>query len=104
VTYPSSLEGFGNAFLETIYFSKPIVVNTYSIYSIDIKPKGFSAIELNGYVTDSAVLQVKKVLEDEKFRKKMVEHNYEIARGYYSYSILYQKLKILLLEYITRKA
>lgn len=104
VTYPSSLEGFGNAFLETIYFSKPIVVNTYSIYSIDIKPKGFSAIELNGYVTDRAVRQVKKVLEDEKFRKKMVEHNYEIAKGYYSYSILQQKLKSLLLEYITRKA
>ena len=104
VTYPSSLEGFGYAFLETIYFSKPIVVNTYSIYSIDIKPKGFSAIELNGYVTDRAVRQVKKVLEDEKFRKKMVAHNYEIAKGYYSYSILHQKLKSLLLEYITRRA
>ena len=41
VTYPSLIEGFGNAFLETIYFKKPILVNNYSIYSTDIKPKGF---------------------------------------------------------------
>jgi glycosyltransferase involved in cell wall biosynthesis len=42
VTYPSNFEGFGNAFLEAIYFRKPVVVNTYSIYTMDIKPKGFS--------------------------------------------------------------
>jgi mannosylglucosylglycerate synthase len=40
VTYPSLIEGFGNAFLETIWFRKPILVNNYSIYSTDIKPKG----------------------------------------------------------------
>jgi hypothetical protein len=28
VTYPSTFEGFGNAFLETLYFKKPIVLNT----------------------------------------------------------------------------
>ena len=47
VTYPSTFEGFGNAFLEAIYFRKPVVVNLYSIYRVDIKPKGFSAIELD---------------------------------------------------------
>ena len=41
VTYPSTFEGFGNAFLEAVYFRKPIVVNNYSIYHKDIKPKGF---------------------------------------------------------------
>jgi glycosyltransferase involved in cell wall biosynthesis len=41
ITYPSNFEGFGNAFLEAVYFCRPIVVNTYSIYTIDIKPKGF---------------------------------------------------------------
>lgn len=29
VTYPSVYEGFGNAFVETVYFKKPIVVNNY---------------------------------------------------------------------------
>jgi len=98
VTYPSDFEGFGNAFLEAIYFRKPIVVNTYSIYSMDIKPKGFSAIELDGYITDKSVRQVNKVLEDAKLQKKMVDHNYEIARTCYSYSVLHKKLKSLILE------
>ena len=34
VTYPSTFEGFGNAFLEAIYYCRPIVVNTYSIYAM----------------------------------------------------------------------
>ncbi len=32
VTYPSGYEGFCNAFLEAIYFRKPVVVNNYSIF------------------------------------------------------------------------
>ncbi len=81
VTYPSDFEGFGNAFLEAIYFCRPIVVNTYSIYTIDIKPKGFSVIEIDGYVTDEAVRKTKKILTDAKLRRKMVSHNYEIAKN-----------------------
>ena len=96
VTYPSNFEGFGNAFLEAIYFCRPIVVNTYSIYAIDIKPKGFEVIELDGYVTDEAVRKTKKVLTDPELRKKMVTHNYETAKKYYSYSILEKKLRNLI--------
>jgi mannosylglucosylglycerate synthase len=96
VTYPSTFEGFGNAFLEAIYFCRPIVVNTYAIYTMDIKPKGFSVIEIDGYVSDEAVRKTKKVLTDSKFRDKMVQHNYETAKQYYSYSVLYDKLKNLI--------
>lgn len=96
VTYPSNFEGFGNAFLEAIFFKKPIVVNTYSIYSIDIKPKAFKVIEIDGYVTDLAVHQTIKVLTDEKLRAEMVEHNYERAHTFYSYEVLDQKLKNLI--------
>lgn len=32
VSYPSEYEGFGNAFLEAIYYRRPIVCNRYSIY------------------------------------------------------------------------
>ncbi len=98
VTYPSDFEGFGNAFLEAIYFRKPIMVNAYSIYSMDIKPMGFSVIEINGYITDESIKHVKKVLKDENLRKKMVDHNYEIAKTFYSYSVLHKKLKNLLME------
>jgi glycosyltransferase involved in cell wall biosynthesis len=98
VTYPSDFEGFGNAFLEAIYFCRPIVVNTYSIYTIDIKPKGFSVIEIDGYVTDEAVRKTKKILTDPKLRRKMVTHNYEIAKKFYSYSVLEGKLKNLIFD------
>jgi glycosyltransferase involved in cell wall biosynthesis len=98
VTYPSNIEGFGNAFLEAIYFRKPIVVNTYSIYSIDIKPKDFSVIEIDGYVTDEAVRKTRKVLTDQVLRETMVTDNYQRALIYYSYAVLHQKLKNLLAD------
>ena len=96
VTYPSTFEGFGNAFLEAIYFCRPIVVNTYSIYEMDIKPKGFSVIEMDGYVSDETVRKTRKVLTDPELRRKMVKHNYETAQKYYSYSVLHNKLKNLI--------
>ena len=88
VTYPSTFEGFGNAFLEAIYFQKPIVVNTYSIYTKDIKPKGFSVIELDGYVTESAVEKTRQILTDPELQRDMVDLNYELGKKYFSYKIL----------------
>jgi len=100
VTYPSNFEGFGNAFLEAIYFRKPIVVNTYSIYSMDIKPKGFSVIEIDGYVTEEAVRKARQVLKDPKLCEEMVNRNYEIAKRFFGYSVLRQRLRSLLYECI----
>ena len=96
VTYPSGYEGFGNAFLEAVYFRKPVVVNNYSIYSEDIKPKGFMVIEIDGYVTEKAIDMTRLVLKDPNLRKNMVDQNYEIAKFYYSYSVLDQKLRNLM--------
>jgi len=96
VTYPSNFEGFGNAFLEAIYFRKPIVVNTYSIYTMDIQPKGFDVIEIDGYVTEEAVLKAREVLGSSKRREEMVANNYEIAKRCYSYRTLRQKLRPLI--------
>ena len=96
VTYPSTIEGFGNAFLEAIYFRKPIVVNAYPIFEMDIRPKGFSVIEINGYVTDRSVRETERILRDEDLQKEIVERNYEIARIHYSYSVLEEKLRTLI--------
>lgn len=96
VTYPSNFEGFGNAFLEAVYYKKPIVVNNYSIYTEDIKPKGFNVIEFDGYVSETALRKTEKVLKDKKYRDEMVEKNYAIAKRYYSYSVLKQKLQSLI--------
>lgn len=98
ITYPSNFEGFGNAFLEAVYFKKPIVVNNYSIYSVDIKPKGFSVIEIDGFVTEEAVEQTREVLRNPRACEEMVEHNYKIANVFFSYAVLKRRLKTLLLD------
>ena len=97
ITYPSTIEGFGNAFLEAVYFRKPILVNRYSIYTFDIKPKGFSAVEIDGYITDEAVDQTRALLQDEQLREKMVAINYSLAKKYYSYEVLHDKLMNLMI-------
>ncbi len=93
VTYPSTFEGFGNAFLEAIYFRKPVVVNVYSVYMVDIKPKGFSVVELDGYVTGSAVEKTREILNDPELCQQTVDHNYEIAKRHFSYEVLERHLK-----------
>ena len=96
ITYPSNFEGFGNAFLEAVYFKKPIMVNTYSIYTMDIKPKGFSVIEMDGYVTEETVRKTRRVLTDPQYCARMTAHNYQTARKYFSYAVLRRKLQNIL--------
>ncbi|BBO66973.1 glycosyl transferase [Desulfosarcina alkanivorans] len=96
ITYPSTIEGFGNAFLEAVYFRKPILVNRYSIYTFDIKPKGFKAVEIDGYVTDEAVEQTRELLRNEPLRKKMVDNNYMLGEKFFSYEVLHDKLMNLM--------
>jgi glycosyltransferase involved in cell wall biosynthesis len=100
VTYPSTFEGFGNAFLEAVYFRKPIVVNEYSIYNKDIKPKGFDVIELPGYVTEAAVQKTKELLTDSKRSAAAVEKNYEIGRRFFSFKVLERQLKHYIAEHM----
>lgn len=99
VTYPSTFEGFGNAFLETIYYSKPIVLNNYSVYHKDIGPKGFKVIELPGFVTPEAVDLTRNILENSKLANEWAEHNYALGKKFYSYSILEKALSELLRRY-----
>jgi glycosyltransferase involved in cell wall biosynthesis len=98
VTYPSSWEGFGNAFLEAIYYRRPLFVNNYSIYAFDIKPKGFRVIEFEGFITDETVQQTRRVLEDKALAAEMTELNYQLGRRHYSYTILERRLQTLLAE------
>jgi mannosylglucosylglycerate synthase len=99
VTYPSVVEGFGNAFLEAIYFRKPLVVNNYTIYSTDIEPKGFKAIQFEGFITEDTVRQVKTVLNDPDLARSMAEHNYILAQKFFSYRALQQQLEALLVSF-----
>ncbi len=98
VTYPSDVEGFGNAFLEAVYYRRPVVVNNYSIFDIDIKPKGFNVIEFEGFVTDETVEHARQVLEDPELGQQMAEHNYQVALRHFSFSMLERRLSTLLAE------
>lgn len=93
MTYPSTYEGFGNALLEAIYFRVPVVINRYSIYVQDIEPKGFRLLEMDGFITADLVGRVRQVIEDRSYREALVNHNYAIARRYYSYSVLRRVLR-----------
>ncbi|MCL4394179.1 MAG: glycosyltransferase family 4 protein [Chloroflexi bacterium] len=98
VTYPSNVEGFGNAFLEAVYYRRPIVVNNYSIFDVDIKPKGFRVIEFEGYITDDTVRRVQQVLLDPRDAQAMTEHNYRAAKRHYSYRVLERRLQMLVTD------
>jgi hypothetical protein len=88
VSYPSGYEGFGNAFLETIYYRKPIIVNRYSIYVADIEPKGFDVIPIEGFVTQDTVEGIFRVLNDAGRQEEMVEKNYQLGNTYFSFEVL----------------
>ncbi|MCE1253264.1 MAG: glycosyltransferase family 4 protein [Anaerolineae bacterium] len=98
VTYPSDIEGFGNAFLEAVYYRRPIVVNNYSIFDTDIKPKGFQVIEFDGYITDQTIEHTRQVLENKALFEEIAEHNYQLARRHYSYTMLRRRLQTLLAD------
>ena len=98
VTYPSTYEGFGNAFLEAVYFKRPILCNRYTIFQTDIQPCGFETILFDGYLTDETVQHVRRVLHDPQYRHRMVEHNYCVGRRFFSYEIVAHELKSILLR------
>ena len=95
VTYPSLIEGFGNAFLEAVYFRKPIVVNNYTIYKIDIRTKGFKVIEFDGFITEETINRTCSILENPDEDSRMTDFNYSLALKYYSYAVLKTKLKAI---------
>ena len=96
ITYPSLYEGFGNAFLEAVYFKKPLLINRYATFVRDIEPKGFDLIEMDGYLNHQTVQKVKEVLESPQRCQKMITTNYEIASRHYSYAVLRRWLNIIL--------
>ncbi len=95
VTYPSQIEGFGNAFLEAVYFRQPLLMSTYEIFKTDIHPKGFQVVGFDEFITQKTIEQARLVLSDEKVRRGIVDRNYELGARYYSYGVLRKRLSLL---------
>lgn len=98
VTYPSSIEGFGNAFLEAVYYRRPIVVNNYSIYEVDIKPKGFQVVWFDGYINTQTLQKTRHLLQHPLEAQEWAEQNYALAHRYFSYTVLERRLEALLAD------
>jgi glycosyltransferase involved in cell wall biosynthesis len=97
VTYPSAVEGFGNAFLEAMYYRRPIIMSSYEIFNIDIKPKGFKVIAFSEFISESTINEVVSLLHQPELVAEIVEQNFNIARRYYSYNVL-EKLLVTLIN------
>jgi glycosyltransferase involved in cell wall biosynthesis len=96
VTYPSIIEGFGNAFLEAIYYRRPIVINRYDVFRSDIEPKGFEVVAFDGFIEEDMVERVRSLLDDPTAQTAMVDHNYRLGGRYYSYRTLERQLVAVL--------
>ncbi|MGD9010145.1 MAG: hypothetical protein PVG41_19635, partial [Desulfobacteraceae bacterium] len=98
VTYPSLYEGFGNGFLEAVYFKRPLLVNRYATFIKDIEPLGFNVVTMDGFLTGEAVAQVNRLLDSKRLRDQVTTHNYNIAWQYFSYEALQTQLNTAMTE------
>ena len=98
VTYPSSIEGFGNAFLEAVYYHRLILVNNYSIYEVDIKPKGFRTVWFDGFISKSTLDAVRHALQHPEQAQVWAEENYQLAKRYFSFTVLERRLESILAD------
>lgn len=98
VTYFSTYEGFGNAFVEAVLAKQPIFVNNYKpVYWPDIGSKGFKTVMLEDNVlTDDAVRNINEIIFNDKLNKEISEYNFELGKKYFSFNTLEQKLEKLL--------
>jgi glycosyltransferase involved in cell wall biosynthesis len=102
VTYLPVWEGFGNAFLEAVAASVPVVISTYLVYKTDLKIMGFKNVEvLDRYddsgkliVDDETIDHVYRVLMDRELRDKMTATNFSIGARHFGMG----RLNNLLLE------
>jgi glycosyltransferase involved in cell wall biosynthesis len=99
ITYPSSYEGFGNAFVEAIYLKKPILINRYATFVRDIEPKGFDLVVMDRFLCKHTVDKIKQILESPEHREKLVRKNYEKASRHFSYAVLRNQLNAMMNDF-----
>jgi glycosyltransferase involved in cell wall biosynthesis len=98
VTYPSLIEGFGNAFLEAVYQRRPVFVNRYPVYDLDIRPLGFRCVEMDGFLTQASVDETRRLLDDPDRVEAWAETNFQLGLRHFSYEVLRRGLHAELAE------
>ncbi len=108
VTYPSVLEGFGNQFLEAVYFNKLIALFEYEVFKEDIKKDGYFYVCMDEKWNKenrfynfsdekllSAADHLLRILGNPNLLKEITEYNFNSAKSKHDLSILR--------EYISRE-
>jgi glycosyltransferase involved in cell wall biosynthesis len=95
VTFPSTYEGFGNAFLEAVFYRKLIFCNRYTIFQSDIEPLGFEVPMMDGFLDRKVIDEIESLLDDPVRREASAAHNFRIAKRHFSYSKASQLIKRL---------
>ena len=54
---------------------------------------------LDGFITREVVNQVLRVITDHEYREKIVDHNYELGKAFFSYSVLRRKLRAIITNF-----
>lgn len=102
VTYPSKIEGFGNQYIEAVYFKKPVIITPYPVYLSDIKPLGFQSIEITEKLNAKDLKSVEKFITESKKTSgvrpwnELVNKNFELGKKHFSYEATQEKIKPLL--------
>lgn len=115
VTYTSVQEGFGNQFLEAVYFQKIPVILEYPVFEKDLKHEGYEYVSLgsssrlqpeNGLnlatpaSVRAAVAQVIELLRNEASLNRLVEKNFSIARTHHDTTLLQADLEALVEKFV----
>jgi glycosyltransferase involved in cell wall biosynthesis len=96
VTYTSIVEGFGNAFLETVYYKRPVVMGAYEIFQLDIQPKGFQLVVFQEFIEERVVREACRLLHEPGTTSEWTRKNFELGRRFYSYRVLEKRLDALI--------
>jgi glycosyltransferase involved in cell wall biosynthesis len=98
VTYPSAVEGFGNAFLEAVFHRRPILVNNYSTYEVDLRPRGFRVVWFDEFISGQTIEQAIRLLDAPHEAAAWAERNFAVGRDHFSYTVLERHLSDLLVD------
>lgn len=93
MTYPSTYEGFGNAFIEAVLARVPIITNNYKpVYWPEIGSKGFKTVQMeDGRATSAVAQQTHELLlgieNEEKWVQDDKEHNWNLGKKTLSFDV-----------------
>ncbi len=111
VTYPSLWEGWGNQLLEALRAKLPLMIFEYPVYRVDIKDKGLRLVSLGNQISGrdehglvnvdheiiaKAADQAVELLTDADLRQEVVDHNFRMAKRFYSMDALHIYLRQLM--------